>query len=86
MKIFLSIIIGIAVYISIGGKFMLNLAKKLSDILTSDDTFEILRVIIYSCLFILGAIFLSVLTPLVIYVIVSEYIKYGECFSRRPEL
>lgn len=85
MKIFLAIIVGIAVYISIGGKFMLNLAKKLSDILTSDDTLEILRIIIYSCLFLLGAIFLSVLTPLVIYVIISEYIKYGEVFSWRAE-
>lgn len=64
---------------------MLNIAKKLSDILTSDDTFTILRVIIYTCLFILLSFIGAVLSPLVIYVIIKEYILFGECLSWRSK-
>lgn len=65
---------------------MLNLVEKLSDILTSDEIFTVLRIIIYSCLFLLSLPLFAILTPLVIYVIIKEYIFYGEFLSWRSEL
>lgn len=67
MEILLGILFFILVYILLIGKFMLNVIKKLSDILTSDNTFTVLRIIIYTCLFILVGIFSAIFIPWVIY-------------------
>ena len=83
MKILLTIIMRTAIYIVLFGNIMFNSLKKLSDILTSDETLTILRVIIYSCLFILLSLVGAVLAPIVIYVIVKEYIVYGQFMGRK---
>ena len=76
---------GIAVYVVIIGKYMLNIIQKLSDILTSDETLPILRVIINICLFVLLSLLVPILVPVVIYVIIKEYILFGECLSWRSK-
>lgn len=86
MKILLAIITGIVVYTAIIGEFMYNIIEKLRILLLADDTLPILKAIIDICVIILLSILGSILAPLVIYVLISEYIKYGECFSVRSEL
>ena len=67
-------------------KFMYDIIKKLHILLLDDDTLPILKVIIDSCLIILLSILGSVLTPLVIYAIIKDYVRYGQAFSWRSEL
>ena len=86
MKILLAIITGITVYTAIIGKYMYDIIEKLHTLLLDDDTLPILKVIIDTCAIILLSILGSILAPVVIYVLISEYVKYGECFSWRSEL